>query len=63
MSDLIRATWVGIAGCELNGQELVPGETIVDVPADEARESDNWAPVKTAKPAHAAAATSTGAGE
>lgn len=50
MSALISATWVGPAGMTLDGQELVPGVTVVDVPAGEATESANWEPVKPAKP-------------
>lgn len=53
MSDPIRATWTGPAGCKLpDGTELVPGETVAEVPAGEARGSENWQPVEHRK--HAA---------
>lgn len=55
MSDLIRATWTGPAGCKLpDGTELVPGETVAEVSAGEARISENWQPVEEHHRKHAA---------
>lgn len=42
VTETVAATWVGPAGHALNGQELVPGVTVVEIPAGEAAESDNW---------------------
>lgn len=42
-SENVRATWVGPFEAETaDGLRLVPGESVVDVPAGEAHASDHW---------------------
>ena len=42
-SGTVKAKWVGTYEAELpDGTQLVPGETVVDLPRDEAEGSDNW---------------------
>lgn len=54
-TDLIPARWVGTLAEHPTQGMLVPGETVVPVPRDEADASDNWQPepdpaaAKTAK--------------
>jgi hypothetical protein len=49
-----RALWVGYGGATLgDGTQLIPHETICDVPLAEAEASDHWQPVD--KPAKRAA--------
>jgi len=46
----IDAKWVaGFEAIMPDGTILTPHETVVQVGADEARESDNWQPVKGTK--------------
>lgn len=48
---MTKAVWCGGAGFELvDGTVLVPGETIVELPASHA-EDPKWQPVKQAKSA------------
>lgn len=43
-SGTVKAKWVGTYEAELpDGTQLVPGETVVELPRDEAEGSDNWA--------------------
>lgn len=52
MSDFVKARWVGYPAESPVFGPLVPGETICDIPASEARVSDHWEPVTApAKPA------------
>lgn len=47
---LVSARWVAPYVAQLlDGTVLVPGETVVEIPEGEARESDNWAPAKASK--------------
>lgn len=42
-SGTVKATWVGpFKGALSDGTQLVPGVTQAEVPADEAKDSDNW---------------------
>ena len=42
-SGTVKAKWVGTYEAELpDGTSLVPNETVVDLPRDEAEGSDNW---------------------
>ena len=44
-ADLVKAKWVGTFRAFLeDGTELIPGETVVEIPAGEAEESAHWAP-------------------
>jgi hypothetical protein len=43
--DNVKALWVGPFGGELGRQQLIPGETVVEIPADEAENSAHWEPV------------------
>ena len=44
----VKALWIGDHGYKVvNGPELVPCETIVEIPAFEAEESPNWKPLET----------------
>jgi hypothetical protein len=48
---LVKALWVGPYEAQLpDGRVLVPGETVVDIGAGEASESDHWEPVRAAAP-------------
>lgn len=52
MTDLVKARWVAGFTAELPDKTtLVPGVTVADIPADEAKNSDHWQPVKADKPA------------
>lgn len=51
MSELIKARWIGFPAALADGTPLVPGETVVKIPAAEAKASDNWEPVTAAKAA------------
>lgn len=42
MSDFVKARWVGYPAESPIFGYLVPGETICDIPASEARVSDHW---------------------
>lgn len=47
---LVDARWVAPYGAQLDsGLELVPHETVVKVPKDEAEASENWEPVSKRK--------------
>lgn len=46
----IKATWIGPFVGERGRQQLIPGETVVDVPESEARNSTNWQPVEAPAP-------------
>lgn len=46
----VPALWVAGFNAQLpDGTMLVPGVTVVDVPADEAKTSTNWKPAKAPK--------------
>ncbi len=49
VSDYVKATWVGYPAEDIHGP-LIPGESIREVTASEARTSDHWQPVPAAKP-------------
>ena len=41
----VNARWVAPFEAQLpDGTPLIPGETVVPVPADEAKDSDHWEP-------------------
>lgn len=45
MSETVEATWVGTYRARLeDGTELIPGETVVEISAGEAEESEHWRP-------------------
>lgn len=49
---LVSARWVAPYVAQLlDGTVLVPQESVVEIPEGEAKESDNWAPVKAKKAA------------
>ena len=55
---LVKAMWVGPFEARLPGvgEVLVPNETIAEIPAQQAEDSNHWAPVNAAgKPKKAAA--------
>lgn len=62
------ARWIGYGGAvhQATGTDLVPGETIVAVPRDEAELSEHWQPVdangKPLKPKRSRTAPSESAG-
>lgn len=41
VSDYVKATWVGYPAEDVHGP-LIPGESIRDITASEARTSDHW---------------------
>lgn len=45
----VRARWVGPFVGLLDRQHLIPGESVAEVPAQEANESDWWEPVAAAR--------------
>ncbi len=52
MSELIKARWVaGFPAVMADGTQLVPGETVAKIPAEEANASDNWEILAVEKPA------------
>ena len=56
----IPALYVGPPACKLmDGTDLVPGETVVDIPEGEAHESANWTPVVQRQAKNSSAATRT----
>lgn len=56
----VDALWVGRPAFHPpSGTHLIPGETVLRVPATEAEQSDNWQPLPAAKPRGKAAAADT----
>lgn len=47
---LVKARWVAGFDAVLAGQPLLPGETVVEIGADEAHASDCWEIVTVKKP-------------
>lgn len=50
MAKTVKARWVGAFEAELpDGTVLVPHETVAEISAGEAQESDHWQPVGSKK--------------
>jgi hypothetical protein len=48
---LVSARWVGPYEAQLpSGIVLIPGETVVEIGEGEAKDSDNWQPVRGSAP-------------
>lgn len=43
---LVDALWIAPFVGEMGRVTLIPGETVAQVPANEARDSDHWKPVR-----------------